>query len=221
MTARRLPRGVAAVAMVAVLMGLAVSVLLGTRYSRYRNETARLRAGMTDAQRERADLVIEAERHRFRVELELIRRQAFADRELHLAVNVDSGYMLLERDGVELRRMAVQLSPHLVESMAGDTVISVEALGERTVERVLGKGDEWQVPPSAWTSRGLTAPEDRTFSGSGILLNGGILIYAIPASGALADGVAAPPGSVRVSADDMAAIAPNITTGMPAYFYRS
>jgi capsid protein len=35
-----------------------------------------LRAGMTKAQRERTDAVVTAERHRLRVEWELVRRQA-------------------------------------------------------------------------------------------------------------------------------------------------
>jgi hypothetical protein len=95
--------------LVAVILALAANLILVTRYLRYKEETARLRAGMTNAQRERTDAVVAAERHRLRVEFGLIRRQARGDRQLHLAVNVDSGHMVLERDGVVLREMSVRI----------------------------------------------------------------------------------------------------------------
>jgi len=92
-----------------VVVALGANAILVSRYLDYRRETTRLREGMTKAQRERADAVVAAERHRIRTELELIRRQARGDRQLHLAVNVDSNRMVLERDGVVLREMNVRI----------------------------------------------------------------------------------------------------------------
>src|SRR5687768_6465480 len=92
-----------------ILLAAAANTVLAVRYLRYREETDRLQAGMTKAQRERTDAVITAERHRLRVEWELIRRQARGDKQLHLAVNVDSGRMILERDGIVMREMQVRL----------------------------------------------------------------------------------------------------------------
>jgi hypothetical protein len=112
-----------------LVIAAAINLILVSRYVRYERETARLREGMTKAQRERADAVLTAERHRFRVELELIRRQARRDRQLHLAVNVDSSRMVLERDGVVLREMAVRVGPERFSGAHGDSAIQVSALG--------------------------------------------------------------------------------------------
>src|SRR4030095_5695337 len=124
-----------------VVIALAANAVLLTRYFNYAQETNRLRAGMTKAQRERADAVVAAEQHRLRVELELVRRQARGDRQLHLAVNVDSNRMVLERDGIVLREMPVRLGAERFPGPQGDSVISVQVLGQRTIERVLREGD--------------------------------------------------------------------------------
>ena len=92
-----------------IIVAVLVNGVFLSRYLRYQQETARLREGMTTAQRARADAVVATERHRLRVELELIRRQRRGDRDLHLAINIDSGRMVLERDGVVLREMGVRL----------------------------------------------------------------------------------------------------------------
>ena len=46
---------------------------------------------MTDQERRKADMVVAAEQNRMRVALELMRRQANIDKDLHLSVAVDSG----------------------------------------------------------------------------------------------------------------------------------
>src|SRR5687768_3002014 len=210
--------------LVIVLLALTANVVLGARYFRYREETNRLRAGMTKAQRERADAVVAAEQHRLRVELELIRRQARGDRQLHLAVNVDSSRMVLERDGIVMREMAVRLGPERFRGARGDSAITVQALGQRTVERVLREGDSWEVPRSVFTDRGLPVPENRrirgALGGSALVLSEGIVVYAIPESGPLADSTYVLPGSVQLDAADLKALAASIRPGMSIYFYR-
>lgn len=217
------PRGRTAVFII-LLLTVAANVVLGARYYRYETEASRLREGMTAAQRERADAVVRAERHRLRVEFELVRRQARGDRELHLSVNVDSGRMVLERDGVVLRDMTVRVAPETFRGATGDSAISVSALGQRTVQQVLGARDAWEVPEEAFARHGQPVPESRKMRGAlgdnAIVLADGTVIYAVPESGPLSDSSYLLPGSVQVSAEDLKAIAPNIRPGMSIYFYK-
>jgi len=209
---------------VIIILAVAANLILVTRYLRYKEETARLRAGMTSAQRQRADAVVAAERHRLRVEFELIRRQARGDRQLHLAVNVDSGRMVLERDGVVLREMSVRIGPERIPGARGDTAISVRALGQRTVERVLTEKDTWEVPATVFAERGVPVPVNRRVRGAlgddAIVLNEGTVVYAVPESGPLADSAYVLPGSVQVSAPDLKALSASIRPGMAVYFYK-
>lgn len=209
--------------LVIVLLAIAVNLVLGARYLRYREEASRLRAGMTRSQRERADAVVAAERHRMRVEFELIRRRARSDRQLHLAINVDSGRMILERDGIVLREMPVRLGPERFRG-GGDSTISVQALGQRTVERLLSARDAWEVPRVVFQDRGLAVPPRRrirgALGGDAILLSEGTVVYSVPESGPLSDSSYVLPGSVQVAAEDLKALAASIRPGMPVYFYR-
>jgi hypothetical protein len=209
---------------VIILLALVADVVLASRYLRYRAETRRLRAGMTQAQLARADAVIEAEQHRWRIEFELIRRQARGDKLLHLAVNVDSGRMILERDGVILREIPVRLGQERFRGPRGDSVISVQSLGQRTVVGVLNANDAWEVPAVVFQERGLPLPEDRRIAGAlgddAIVLTAGTVIYAVPGKGPLADSSYVLPGSVQVAAADLEALSASIRRGMSVYFYR-
>jgi hypothetical protein len=150
--------------------------------------------------------------------MELIRRQARGNRELHLAVNVDSGQMILERDGVILRQMHVQLTPSSIPGAASDSEIVVRTLGERSIARVLRKGDP--VPESVWTARDLPVPDQRSgvLGDRAILLDDGTVVYGLPDESA--DAAGALPRSVRIAAADLEALAANIRPGMSIYFYR-
>lgn len=209
---------------VILILAIVANAILAARYFRYREETGRLRAGMTKAQLERTDAVVAAEKHRLRVEFELIRRQARGDRQLHLAVNVDSSHMILERDGVVMREMPVRLGPERFRGAQADTAIQVQALGKRTVDRVLAAGDAWEVPAIVFNDRGIPVPENLRVKGAlgrgAILLNDGAVVYAVPESGPLADSTYVLPGSVQVSAEDLKALAASIRPGMAVYFYR-
>jgi hypothetical protein len=204
------------------LLGIA-NVVLGATQARYRREVERLRSSMSDAERQRVDLVVGSEQHRLRVALELVRRQARGDRELHLAVEVDSGRIVLERDGVVLREMAAEFGPSRLVGVAPDTIRLVPPRGARTVTRLVAEDDAWEVPAWVYGDRELPVPEDRSARGAlghlGIVLSGGTVLYALPDSGPLADRAYVLPGAVRVSAADLRAIAPNIAPGMSVYFY--
>jgi hypothetical protein len=51
------------------------------------------------------------------------------------------------------------------------------------------------------------------------VLNGGLVLYSMPSSGPLNDSSYILPGSVRVSASDLAAVVPNLSAGTAVYFY--
>jgi hypothetical protein len=207
-----------------ILLAAVANTLMAARYFTYREETGRLRAGMTKAQRERTAAGGTAERHRLRVEWELVRRQARGDKQLHLSINVDSSRMILERDGIVLRDMHVRLGPERFRGATGDTSISVQPLGQRTVQRVLGEGDSWEVPRTVFDERGIPVPESRRLPGAlganAIVLSEGTVIYAVPESGPLADSTYVLPGSVVMDPADLKALSASIRPGMSVYFYR-
>jgi hypothetical protein len=103
-------RGAAAVAAACVVLVAASGVLLWKRRE-YQTEIARLRGEMSAADRARADLAYEKDKHHLGVIVALARRQARGDAGLHLAVAVDSGVMHLEQAGAVLRTMPVALGP--------------------------------------------------------------------------------------------------------------
>lgn len=215
--------GILAALGIAFLVMVAVDFWLIYRYVDYRREIDRLRSGMTSVERNRTDMLLESRENRFRVMLELIRRQARLDAQLHLSVAVDSGVMYLEREGAVLREMDVRIGPERTVGIPPDTVRMATPLGERTVERVLGPEDAWEIPQWVYRDRGLPTPEDRTLRGAlgptSILLTGGTVIYSAPTVGPLNDPEYVMPGSVRVSREDMQAIAPNLKPGTKVYFY--
>jgi hypothetical protein len=208
----------------ATITGLiALNAWLMTQRARYEEEIARLRAGMSDVERRRADMVVETEQNRLRVMFELIRRQAAGDKELHLSVAVDSGVMHLERDGVVLREMPVSVAADQRVGVPPDTVRMTAPRGARTIERVLGAKDKWEVPAWVYQLRGLEVPADRHIAGAlgagAIVLSGGAVIYGTPSIGPLGDSTFVLPGAVRVAASDLRAVAPNLSPGMTVYFY--
>ena len=211
------------VAVVLIALFLVADGVLASRWLRYRAETARLRAGMSDAERQRTDMIIATESNKVGVMLELIRRQAASDRALHLAVAVDSGRMRLERDGALLRDMRVVVGGERAAASLPESARVVRPRGARTVEQVLGASDPWDVPTWLFTDRAVPAPADRRVRGvlgrNAIVLTGGTVIYATPDSGVLADSSYVIPGSIRVARADLQAIAPNLAPGVTVYFY--
>jgi hypothetical protein len=189
----------------------------------YARETARLRAGMTTVERQRADLALANDKNHLRVMLELIRRQAQGDKELHLSIAVDSDVMHLEREGNHLREMRVEVGPERWVGHAPDTVKMTAPRGARTVERLLDEKGAWEVPRWVYEDRKLPVPDIRTIPGAlgpaAVVLSGGIVLYSLPTVGPLADSTYLLPGSVRVSASDLRAIVPDLRPGISVYFY--
>jgi hypothetical protein len=202
---------------------IAADGVLVWRRGRYREETARLRAGMTELERKRADAIIDAQRNETGLMLELMRRQAAGDDRLHLAVSADSSFVALDRGAARLRLMPATFGAEAVVGTAPDTSRIVVPRGTRTIEQLLGPGDAYPLPRWVWTQRGQPVPENRAVAGwvgaNAIVMSGGTLIYSMPASGPLADSIYVMPGAVRVPSADLGAIRENLTRGMAVYFY--
>src|SRR4051794_36127927 len=130
---RRHPAFTAAVAVVIVGL-LAIDGWVLYRRFVYEQEIVRLRAGMSDVERRRTDAVTNTNEKRLAMMMELLRRQAKIDKEIHLAVAVDSAKMYLERDGALLREMSVEVAAEKRVGAGRDTVHLAAPRGTRTVE---------------------------------------------------------------------------------------
>jgi hypothetical protein len=212
-----------------VTMSLALLVLFSIdgwliyKRGHYTAEDSRLREGMSSLQRQKADAILSNEQNKLRVMIELVRRQAQIDKQLHLAIPVDSGVMYLEQEGALLREMPVQVGPERRVGVPPDTVLLATPRGARTIERILTGSNSWEVPAWVYTDRGLQPEAKRALRGAlgsaAIILTGGTVIYSMPSVGPLNDSSYVLPGSIRARAADLDAVAPNLKPGMTVYFY--
>src|SRR3954471_11807061 len=152
-------RGFIVTLALAVAMFVALDAWLLTRYQRYQRETSQLRASMSDVERKRTDEILAQNENRLKVMVELFKRQAQVDPSLHLSVSLDSSVMYLEREGALLREMPITVGPERRVGTAPDTVHIAAPRGKRTVERLLGESDQWEVPSWVYSDRGV-APGD-------------------------------------------------------------
>ena len=219
---QRYPRGsIALVLLIALLVGANGWVI--SRWWRYSSETSRLRSNMSDVEKKRVDVEMADQQNRLRVMMELVRRQARGDLDLHLAVVVDSGLMRLQRSGAVLRSMPVRIGPERAIGSGPSAIRIVAPRGERTVARVITARQRWAVPMWVYRDRGLPAPNDTLVRGGlgpvGVVLSDGTVIYATPDAGPLADSSYVMPGSIRADRTDLRAIVENLNAGMKVYFY--
>jgi hypothetical protein len=147
---------------------------------------------MTVAERERTDAIVQAEQNKLRIAIELAKRQAKFDKKLHLNVSIDSSRMYLTREGALLREMPVQFGPERGTSESSDAPPAAVPRGERTIADL---------------------------SDTKITLDGGALILTTKSPQLTGDTTAIPPGSLRISLEDLKAIMPNLSNGMKVYFY--
>ena len=215
-----------AVLVLGSLVMLSVCAMLFHKRRRYLAEAQQIREGLSRVEQREADVILarnESRLQRFKLELELLQRQARVDRHLHLTLALDSAVMRLERDGAVLREMPVQLGPERRVGTAPDTVRIATPRGTRTIERVLTADSVWEVPVWVYGDRGLPVPTERTIRGAlgpaAVVLSGGTVLYAMPSVGPLNDSAYVLPGAVRARADDLRAVTPNLKPGMSVYLY--
>ncbi|MDQ6887594.1 MAG: hypothetical protein M3068_09905 [Gemmatimonadota bacterium] len=201
---------------------LAMDSWLVLKRHRYQREISRLRSGMSEFERKRTDAVLATNERKMALMMELLRRQARIDPQIHLGISVDSGRMYLEREGALLRVSPAEVGPEKRVGVPPDTVHLAIPRGTRSVQRIL-EGGGWEVPKWVFRDRGLPVPSERSIKGAlgpvAVLLSGGAVIYSLPKSGPLNDSAYVMPGSVRVSAADLSAVLPNLKAGTPVYFY--
>lgn len=208
---------------VAFVVGLvAANAWFLIRRQRYLEEIARLRASMSQLERERSDQLVASEENKLRLAIALIQKQARIERALHLSVALDSGAMFLEREGAMLREMPVQVGSERRVGLPPDTVRLAAPRGVRTVARIIEDTSSWEVPAWVFLDRGIEAPPERVIAGAlgpAVILDGGAIIYAQPAVGPLADSTYVLPGAIRARPEDLRAILPNLRPGTRVYLY--
>ncbi len=210
-----------------VLLGIAVLVLadlvLAYKRVQYGRELAGMRAAMTRTERQRVNAIATSEENRLAIAVELARRQALGDSDLHLAVDTERGLLYLERQGASLREMRVRLGREASVGSPPDVVLLVPPLGKRSVARVVDGSYRWAVPKWVYAARGWPVPADRQVLGAlgplAIFLDSGAILYSQPALGPLSDASYVLPGSVRVEAPDFEAIREDLHPGMAVYFH--
>lgn len=171
---------------------IAVDGWLLIKRVKYNHDVVQLREHMTQAERERTDAIVKAEENKLRIAIELVKRQSKFDKKLHLNVSVDSSRMYLTREGALLREMQVQFGPERLPSDTSGAPPAVIPRGERTVADL---------------------------SSEKITLDGGIQILSTKSANIANDSTPVPPGSLRITIEDMKAIMPNLNAGMKVYFY--
>lgn len=197
--------------------------LLLYKRGRYRDETRRLRAGMSAFERDRTDAIVKAQSERSGLRRQLAHRQAVGDEALHLAVSSESSFVALDRRGVRLRTMTARFGAERTVGVPPDTLLVAVPRGMRTVERRVTVTDHFELPAWLWHERGLPVPIDRSEPGwagpDALVTSGGTLLYATPEVGPLADSSYVMPGAVRLAPADLKAIRDNVVIGMRVYFY--
>ena len=171
---------------------IAVDAWLLAKRVKYNHDVTQLREHMTAAEREKSDVIVQSEQNKLRIAIELAKRQAKFDKKLHLNVAVDSSRMYLTREGALLREMPVQFGPERPPSETSDSLPAAIPRGERTVADL---------------------------SDTKITLDGGTQILTSTSAQLANDSTPIPPGSLRISIEDMKAIKPNLNAGMKVYFY--
>lgn len=210
-----------------MVLGIAFLLLtdLALAYKRlqYGLELARIRAAMTETERQRVDAIATSEENRLAIAVELARRQALGDTDLHLAVDTENGLLYLERQGARLREMRVRLGREATVGTPPDTVPLAPPLGKRLVARVADGSYGWAVPEWVYVDRGWPVPDNRRIPGAlgplAVFLDSGAVLYARPAVGPLSDVDYVLPGSVRAEAPDLEAIRQDLQPGMAVYFH--
>jgi hypothetical protein len=202
---------------------LALDAFLLYKAWEYRRQVRQDRQAMTATERERADALTASEGNRAELAQALVRQQAVKDTGLNLSVTLEEGTMDLQREGAQLRGMRVRIGPEVTVGQPPGARKITPPLGRRQVAAVVDGSYAWEVPEWVWAQRGQPPAAGRRVRGAlgeiAVLLDDGTVIYSPPRDGPLADESYVLPGGVRADADDLKAIRPNLSAGVPVYFH--
>lgn len=208
---------------VAIAILLLTDLVVAYERVRYGLELARMRAAMTETERQRVDAIAASEKNRLALAVELARREALGDRDLHLSVDTGQGILWLERQGARLREMRIRVGQEATVGTPPDVVLLAPPLGKRSVARVVDGSYRWAVPDWVYLERGLPVPGDRQVPGGlgplAVFLDSGAVLYSRPAVGPLNDASYVLPGGVRLEAPDVEAIRADLQPGLAVYFH--
>jgi hypothetical protein len=183
----------------------------------------RAQAAMTHLEGDRTDAMLAAGESQVSLLMEVAKLQASGEPALNLSVSLEDGKMYLQREGARLREMAVKVAPETRVGEGGASVVLAAPRGKRAVVEVVKAGDAYELPPWAWSARGLPVPAQRSVAGAlgpvALVLSGGTVIYSRPSVAPLDAADYILPGSVRAEAADLQAILENLRPGMPVYFH--
>ncbi len=206
-----------------IVVLLLADFVLAYKRVQYGRELARIGFAMTETERRRVDSITASEENRLALALELARRQALGDTDLHLAVDTENGLLCLERQGARLREIRVRLGREATVGSPPDAVLLAPPLGKRSVARVVDGSYRWAVPEWVYVDRGWSVPGERRIPGAlgplAIFLDSGAVLYSLPAVGPLSDVGYVLPGSVRAEASELEAIRQDLQPGMAVYFH--
>jgi hypothetical protein len=178
---------------------------------------------MTATERTRADALVASAAGRADLQQALAAQQAVKEKGLNLSIAVDEGKMDLQREGAELRESRVKVGPEVTVGQPPGARKITPPLGRRQIVAVVDGAYAWDVPSWVWTHRGQQPPASRRLAGAlgpiAVLLDDGTVIYSKPKTGPLADPSYVLPGGVLADADELQAIRPNLTPGLPVYFH--
>ena len=227
MTRPRSPRGALPARTLVLLGGLAALLVgdgwLAIRVRALQAEAHQFRTDAFGTNSATADAQMAAQKARLQSVLDRVRAEAGADRGLHLSIDVDSGSARLERDGLVLHVMDIDIGPESVVGIAPDTQRLAAPRGIRAVRSVVAKGAVYELPAWLWRERGRDVPASRKLKGAlglgAAVLEDGTLIYARTTDGPLADSLYVWPGAVRLAVEDLKAVLPNLKPGVKVYLF--
>ena len=126
---RNARRRIVAGAVLGIAALLLLDLVLVYERVQYGRELARMGAALTEAETRRVDAISGAAENRLALAVELARRQALGDTDLHLAVDTENGLLYLERQGARLREMRVRLGREATVGAPPDAVLLAPPLG--------------------------------------------------------------------------------------------
>lgn len=213
--------------LVALVLLLSASAVIGMRIPQYRQQAAELDARMSEAERETRDRILDSRSRRSQLAVALLQRElrlkSLEEEGLHLAISLEDSTLALRHGPATLREVRVQVGPDsVIRAPDGRTWRFVRALGERHLDE-RQTSPEYLVPEWVYIGRGEPVPpeaERRIEGGLGryvLRLDDGTEIYTLPESGPLAGGVK--PAAFAVAEEDMRAIFDAVKVDTPVYIY--
>ncbi len=178
---------------------------------------------MTKAEQLRLETISKTKANRMALNMEITRRMAKENTQLHLTVDTTKHLMFLASEGAQLRAMNIKTGKDTLIGSPPDRVRMVLPAGKRLVTNVVDDTYVWTAPAWVYAQRKQRVPTENALKGGlgslAIFLDSGTVIYSRPEVGPLNDDNYVLPGSIQISSTDVKAIRKAVQAGMVVYFY--